>query len=206
MTNQELVASIKRAFSNLTRFSGRDSRSQFWPFAIGLFLVQNFIAFVGIVPVFFSTFGNIKEFAAQHPDQAVVTSGPGYRNVAVEGYHPELMPDMTPFIWFCGLSGLVMVALLAAAVARRLHDTGRSGIWGILPLPFLGFGMFSFYRIFSSFSITGNDEKIDEELASFILLMFANNVIYLILLLILVVFLVLPGQRDDNRFGPPPAG
>ncbi|HST37502.1 MAG TPA: DUF805 domain-containing protein, partial [Allosphingosinicella sp.] len=35
----------------------------------------------------------------------------------------------------------IAVLLLAAAVSRRLHDCGRSGAWGLLPLPFLVFGI-----------------------------------------------------------------
>src|SRR6478609_1301890 len=32
---------------------------------------------------------------------------------------------------------IIVIALIAAAVARRLHDRGLSGAWGLPPLPLL---------------------------------------------------------------------
>lgn len=42
------------------------------------------------------------------------------------------------------------IALYAAAVVRRLHDRGRSGAWGLMPLPFLLYTSIPMARLFGS--------------------------------------------------------
>jgi uncharacterized membrane protein YhaH (DUF805 family) len=91
----------------------------------------------------------------------------------------------------------VAVLLLAAAVARRLHDTGRSGAWGLLPLPCLFFGLYKMSQFFAGLA------RRDPEPGSFTLI-FVNNLVYLACLGLLVFLLARPGVPGDNRYGPPP--
>jgi uncharacterized membrane protein YhaH (DUF805 family) len=96
---------------------------------------------------------------------------------------------------------LFMVAMLAAAVTRRLHDAGRSGAYGLLPLPFLALGFFLF-GVLTSGMLMGEDVRGDH--GTVFALGFANNLVYLGTLAFLVFLLVKPSDASENRFGPPP--
>jgi uncharacterized membrane protein YhaH (DUF805 family) len=93
----------------------------------------------------------------------------------------------------------VVVALLAAAVTRRLHDSGRRGFWGLPPVIFLAVGLSLFPRIFQNM-LSG---QMTPDTLKVFGLMFANNMLYLASLGLLVFLLVRPGQLSENRFGPP---
>ncbi len=69
------------------------------------------------------------------------------------------------------------------AGARRLHDTGRSGWWlCMMYIPYLGF-----------VSASGHDQ-----------LIIAASSALLLGTLILLIQLSLPGETDENRYGPNP--
>ena len=104
------------------------------------------------------------------------------------------MPDFVLLIGGVGAVSLVVVALLAAAVTRRLHDSGKRGWWGLVPLPFLASGLLLMPQLIA------NGEP---DLGLFALL-FANNLVYIASLIVLVVMLAARGNPHDNRFGPPP--
>ncbi len=90
------------------------------------------------------------------------------------------------------------VILIASAVVRRLHDTGRRGGWALMPLPFLvtGFPLMA--------TIVGADDMEPFGPGS-IMLLFANNMIYLGTLLALIIMLAQRGQPGANAYGDPPA-
>jgi uncharacterized membrane protein YhaH (DUF805 family) len=91
------------------------------------------------------------------------------------------------------------VVLLAAAVARRLHDRNRRGYWGLLPLPFLAAGLALMPGIFER--AAAGREIPDPRL---FLALVLNNLVYLAALGFLIVLLAGPGTTGPNRFGPPP--
>ncbi len=49
---------------------------------------------------------------------------------------------------------VALVATLAAAIARRLHDVGRSALWGLIPLPFICYSGAVFFIFASQASAT----------------------------------------------------
>ncbi len=166
-----MLASIRHGFSNLCRFSGRDRRGRFWPFA-GLVVIGGLIGMnLAILPIFTAAFVAADPFA---------DGGSGFR----------------PFFWIMGAGTAAIVALLAAAVTRRLHDIGRSGLWGLPPAVFLAIGLALFPVLFEG-AIAG-----DEATMFLFLPLFANNLAYMASLVMLVVFLCRAGQPDDNRYGP----
>jgi uncharacterized membrane protein YhaH (DUF805 family) len=99
----------------------------------------------------------------------------------------------------------ILILLAAAAVVRRLHDVGWSGLWmaayAVLALIFIGFFFYQRYRL--------THEPYDPEslslfrfmplLAIFVLAM--NGIAILIFILCL-----LPGTAGPNRYGPEPTG
>jgi len=193
-----MFRSILRGFMKLAVFSGRDRPSRFWPYAA----VAVGIAFVGggviVIPIFFGAFARMQAFATAHPDQATVTATPGSYSIQIHGHHPELMPDFSAFFGGVGLTFAIAVGLLAAAVARRLHDAGRSGLWGLPPVLFVIVALVLFPRLFAGF-----DSSEGPDLGLFFLL-FANNALYLGSLGLLVILLAGRSTPRPNRFGAPP--
>jgi uncharacterized membrane protein YhaH (DUF805 family) len=193
------IDSIRGGFTGLVRFSGRDPGRRFWPYAgvvIGLVIAGMATL---IVPITSQSFERMQRFAVEHPDQATVTQGPGSYSIEIQGNHPELMPDMTPFFAVLRISVVVAVLLLAAAVTRRLHDRGRRGWWGLPPVVFLVGGLALFPRLFQSM-LSG---EMTPDVMKLFGLMFANNLLYLGSLVLLIVLLSGASQPSENRFGPP---
>ena len=82
--------------------------------------------------------------------------------------------------------GSISEVLLAFLCVPRLHDIGRSGWWMLLLIPI------------EVMTIVG----MSVSLAGAELLVLAANVL---LLLLIVALGLIPGQREANRFGLPPA-
>lgn len=192
------MTAIKNGFGSLLRFSGRDRPGLFWPYAAVVFVVMMVVAMATMVPIVSSSFSRMERFAAEHPELATVEQSAGGTSITIQGDHPELIPDFGAF--FLVLDGLAigMVALLAAAVARRLHDTGRSALWGLMPVPFLAIGLIGFPQVMEG--LMGPDPNMGLFLG-----LFLNNLLYMAAFITLVILLILPGKAGANRFGEPPA-
>lgn len=193
-----MFRAITYNLANLLRFRGRQGRATFWPY-VGLVVVLNFIAaLVVIVPMMVRMIANMVEFVRSHPDQGQVITGNGSVQVTVSGWHPELMPDFSALAGMSLVSAGVTMALLAAAVARRLHDTGRSGAWGALPVPFLLTGLVMMSHVTQTMMASPDQFAMGPFFA-----LFANNLVYLITLITLIVFLAGKGTHGENRYGSP---
>jgi uncharacterized membrane protein YhaH (DUF805 family) len=111
----------------------------------------------------------------------------------------ELMPDMTPIFAVMRIGMGTIILLLAAAVARRLHDRGRRGWWGLPPVVFASVAMTVFPRLVQSFS----EGTATSAALTLFGLLFANNALYLGSLALLIVLLTGESEPSENRFGPP---
>lgn len=190
-----VIVSVRHNLARLASFSGRDTRAQFWPYAIVIFVLLNLAMVAIIAPQIVATIHKMQQFAMQHPDQVTVVQSQTSYSMTIHGSHPELMPNfgaifhaMIPII-------AVFVALYAAAVARRLHDRGKTGLLGLLPLPFLAYGFVEMPRL-----LTENPLAIGQIFA-----LFVNNVLYLASLVLVIFLLAGPSAPEDNRYGPVPA-
>ena len=189
---------ILAGFRRLGRFSGRDSRAVFWPYA-GLVLAVGFVT-ICIVMMFQmqALVVEMQAFAAQHPGRVTTEVGLNSYSMSVSSGDPAFVPDMSGMALGMGAVSGVLVVLLAAAVARRLHDTGRSGLWA-LPTPiFLMIALIMMPRLMMSFSGPEPDMRLFG-------LLFANNAAYIFSLGMLIILLILPSRVGANRFGPPTA-
>lgn len=190
---------IIRGFRSIARFSGRDTRGQFWPYVAVVFTLVFVTSGIAMAYVMSGIFTEMQQFAAEHPEAATIRSSPGNYSISVDASHPEApMPDVGPFLATLAATVLMAVGLLAAAVSRRLHDSGRRAFWGLMPLPFLLVGLMGFPVLMSR--MTASEEP---DLGLFFLLFF-NNVIYIVALASLIVLLALRGTKGPNRFGPEP--
>ncbi|MBO9726610.1 MAG: DUF805 domain-containing protein [Novosphingobium sp.] len=178
----------------LAKFSGRETRAQFWPYAAVVAGIAMVCGFAMAMPMVLASMAKMRQFALEHPEQATISSGPGRYEIEIQGYHPELMPDIAPFLTAMEGVMALLIVLTAAAVVRRLHDTGLSGAWGLLPLPFLFFG-------FARMPVLFADPAFDTRLFG---LLFLNNFCYLGALGVLVLLLARSGKTEENRYGPVP--
>ncbi len=162
----QIRASVGRGFRLIAVFSGRDDRREFWTFTLALVGVSMMVMPALIAPSMFFS--------------VVRGSAPDFR---------------VPLVGVTVVS-VSMVVVLASAVCRRLHDTGRSGRWGLLPVPSLLVGLGLGFTLMGS-----TQEGLQPSLVVFAL-SFASNVVYFVLLTILIVLLVRPGTAGSNRYGP----
>lgn len=160
------------ALNRLTDFSGRDPRRLFWPYAGVVVLAM--IMLMGMVNMAFMSRMMLRADASA-------------------------MPDFSGMVLAMAIEILAIVALLAAAVTRRLHDTGRAGYWGLAPVPFLAFGMGGFYALTRTF-VDGT-----QDIPPLFVAIFFNNMIYMASIVLLVVLLCQPTKPAANRYGEPPA-
>ena len=163
--------SIVRGFANLLRFSGRDTRAEFWPYAgaaLALYMVVGMAVSLPIMLPLFLAFGRADIAATQ--------------------------ATVSRFFIASFSMGAVLIALLAAAVARRLHDSGRTAAWGLAPMPFLVFSGVMFVRLFSQFVTGAPDLRI-------FFAILASNLLYLASIAWLGVLLMRGSSPGRNRFG-----
>ncbi len=170
----ELIANLKYGFANLTRFDGRDDRGRFWTYA-GTILIVMMAGYMVALALRMTDL----VYDLQHNNNANLHLGSVIGGVAI--------------------LSVSVICLLASAVSRRLHDIGRSGFWGLMPVPFLAFGLVQMGRI-----IGAVEAGVDPDMDAF-LLVFINNMIYLASLGFLVFLLVKRSSDGMNRFGGAPS-
>jgi uncharacterized membrane protein YhaH (DUF805 family) len=166
-----LIDAVRHNLRNLLRFSGRERRGSFWLYVLALYVAQMALGMLVTIPLMAGTFGR---------------PGPG---AAANMFGTILL--------FSAICGAMFVFLLAASAVRRLHDSGWSGLWTLLPLPFLITGFWGMHQIRSKIHAGGDPG------GSFGLMM-ANNLIYLAVLGFLIFLLARSGTAGPNRYGPDP--
>lgn len=187
------TVTLKQHFARLFDWTGREDRASFWPYAAVAFAITMVAGMVICVPMMSRSLHAMQEFAAQHPDQATVTSGPRQYSISIHGNQPVFMPAGSIALYLVVTFGLT-VLLYATAVVRRLHDRGKSGFWGLMPLPFVMFSSVQLPRMFES--VAGGAQP---DMTVFVSI-FLSNLLYIITLICLIVLLA--GQSDPmpNRY------
>src|SRR5690606_6182031 len=102
---------------------------------------------------------------------------------------------------------LLLVCLLAAAISRRLHDRGLSGLWALIPVGLLVAMMSGFMFLFQLLMQDApmGDSSTDLSFEFGMLGVMLGNLLYMASLATLIVFLCLKGKAGPNRYGPEPA-
>lgn len=188
-----MLRSLRHNLRNLLAFSGRDDRGLFWPWAITVFVVAMLVDCALMVPMIVDMMRRISSYAEAHPE-GLPTGGPGAAPLP-----PELMPDFAGLVAPMAVVNLLAVLLWAAAVVRRLHDTGRSGWWGAIVLPFqLVSLLLGPAAARTALTGTGGGSPLATA-ATF------NTAAYWLAFLALLVLLVGNGTPGPNRYGEAPA-
>jgi len=179
-------------FTRLFAFSGREDRASFWPYAALASIIVTIAGAVIFVPMMIRAVGAMQQFAAQHPDQTTVTSGPGQYSISVRGSHPNFMPAGSITLFLAVTFGSAIL-LYAAAVVRRLHDRGKSGLWGLMPLPFILYSSIQMPGMFSSIGIERGPDVV------LFFSIFLSNLLYIATLIWLIVLLAGPSESAGDR-------
>lgn len=188
-----MMNSIRRGYSNLWQFSGRDTRAQFWPFA----LLQIIAALAIWLPFFltdlFASMEEMRAFAEANPDKATIIDEPGRYSITIHDPPPGLGPDFQSLLVPLFIIVPVLVFLLAAAVARRLHDAGRPGWVGAIP------AILFFVAGTAMWNVFGDAVGADFDIAGFFAVFFLN-LAYNVSLIVLLIFLCMPTKTKSNRY------
>ena len=185
------AVTLGKHFTRLFDFNGREDRASFWPYAAVAFILIMAAGMIIFVPMMSSAMHEMQQFAMQHPDQATVTSGPGQYSISVRGDHPEFMPAKSVALYLAVTFGLAIL-LYAAAVVRRLRDRGKSGFWGLMPLPFILYSSIQMPRMFAS--VGGSTQP---DMALFFSV-FLSNLLYIVTLIWLIVLLAGPSEAAQS--------
>lgn len=193
----KLTESFRYNLTRLAAFSGRETRGQFWPYAIALFLGAMALSYLAFIPAMVEMFTRIGRFVEENPGRSLLDQ-PGQPPGTLP---PELTPDMTSYLQLSMLIFALFALLIAAAAVRRLHDRDRSGLWALLPLPFWiaawAIGMMLDPRMMVS--------PAPEDVWLYQLSVL-NSLPVWGTLIWLVVLLAGEGTKGENRYGPDPEG
>ena len=165
-------AAIRRCFSRYATFSGRASRSEYWWFF--LFLVLGNVVCGLLDGVLFGT-GSIETASGRVEAQA----GGGILSAVF---------------------GLVTIVPALAAGWRRMHDSGRSGLYLFYPLIVI-VGISSFAALTGAYGAVAQGTV--GLVTTFVLIM--AGLVFMLSPFVVIWWLARPSQPEANRFGPPPA-
>ncbi len=169
------VAATRRCMARYAQFSGRASRREFWWF--WLFCVTGLWVALILASV-------------------LLAADPGVDSTATTHNGPFPLP-------VTGLFALAIALPQMAVGWRRMHDTGRSGLFLIYPLIVLtGIGGFASFIGATTSALSGDLAGLVAGVGDLVL---GLAIIVLGLSPLLVVWwLTRPGQPQANRYGPPP--
>lgn len=195
-----MFEAVRYNLSNLTNFSGRDSRSTFWFYVLFLIIVQFAVTIVLSLIGGGAMVADVFRTASHGADEAVM-----------QQHMLARMGDLTRVsMWGSAVLSLVMTAMLAASFTRRLHDSDKPG-W------------IAAVTVIMQLIVVGLTISIMGEMASFITSMTPDNPAAMqaaiqakqgkfalsgalgwLPTLSVVVFGVWPSSDGDNRYGPEP--
>lgn len=193
---------LGRHLSGLADFSGRENREPFWLWILVVYVAQTVVGILIMFPLMFSWMGPMMQGDPHRFDD-----------------HPELimqmmMPMMSTMMTFGAVLGVVWIVLIAAAVTRRLHDSGRSGWWAapvlalhvVMPLVYATI----FPKFFAAMGAVRDGMTPEQVNAAMmpamqpIMWLSLAGMIGFVIMIVLVVFLCQPGTSGVNRFGDDP--
>ncbi|MDO7844369.1 DUF805 domain-containing protein [Sphingomonas immobilis] len=191
---------VTRHLTTLTDFSGRENREPFWLWVLAVYVGQMVVGMVVMLPMqFMLQMRMAPQFEALQKQQEAGQQPDPQQMFAM------MAPLFTFIMIFSVVIGLLFLALLAAALVRRLHDSGRSGYWALpqLLLAIVGQGaMVWFFTNFASFF--AHPEALKDTLPVFMAWFMVVWLIGFALMIVLLVLLVLPGTDGPNRYGDDP--
>lgn len=125
-----MLEAIKHGLGNLFNGDGRDARQAFWYYVLFIYLVTIAITAAVVVPIAMQNiFAGVRQGIEQASGQDPLAAQAAVK-AAMLGAMSRIFPAM---MWVSIAVGGIMLASLAASFVRRLHDSGLSGHWVLLP-------------------------------------------------------------------------
>ncbi len=125
-----MLDAIKHGLSNLFNPNGRDARQAFWYYVLFIYLLTMAISMVVIMPV---TMQSVMT-GVQQGIEAGRGQDPAAAQAAVQASMLTSMSQIFPaMMWVSMITGIIMLVGLGASFVRRLHDSGLSSYWALLP-------------------------------------------------------------------------
>jgi uncharacterized membrane protein YhaH (DUF805 family) len=166
---------VKTCFRKYLTFSGRASRPEYWWFILFLFIGHVVLGILDSIIFGASSF------------ETTVSDGSA-------GFEAESNGPLG------GLFGLVTFIPTLAAGWRRMHDTGRSGLYLLYPLIVI-IGL----TTFAGFAGLTPESAVSGALSGITVLIFGIGAIVLMISPLLVIWwLTRPSQKGTNGYGPHP--
>lgn len=191
-----MIAAIKYNLANLTNFAGRDARPTFWWYVLFLIILQFLAGMVVSLPMVFGAMGSAFDAASSGADQVTLQS--------------EMMANMADqmgtTIWISAVLEVIMILLLVAAFVRRIHDTGNSGYWAVIPVVTQLISIVMNITLIDevkAMMLSASDPIAMQEMQSQITTHWSNFLGW-IGLLVVIVFGLLKSQAGANRYGEEP--
>ena len=189
-----MVGAIRYGLANLTRFSGRDPRGRFWPYAAVVVLAAKGVQLLLAQPLIAKVQTSLPGKPPPTSSVALATDAP----ISLHALYPDFASDLASLTWKSAIISMLMIALLAAAVSRRLHDAGRTAYFGALPLLFMAFGLGSMRQVVMGLDRpNGLDGKLIGALA-------VDGLLYVAAIVALIVVLASASIKGPNLHGPDP--
>jgi len=119
-----MFGAIKHGLVNLANFDGRDARQTFWYYVLFVVILRFCAGLAVSIPMMGQAMRVGFSAAQNHADPAAMQ---GQMFAAIASAMPTMM-------WLSIAVGVVTGLLLVASLVRRLHDSGHSGWWVLLPI------------------------------------------------------------------------
>ncbi|MDE1466736.1 DUF805 domain-containing protein [Aurantiacibacter sp. D1-12] len=119
-----MIAAVKHNLGNLTNFNGRDGRPTFWWYVLFLVVAQYLVGIVATIPMMAGVMTTAFDAAQAGVDQTQMQ----------ETMFAGMADSMRSVMWVGVVTSIVCALLILASFVRRLHDSGKSGYWAIIPM------------------------------------------------------------------------
>jgi uncharacterized membrane protein YhaH (DUF805 family) len=183
-------------FRKLATFEGREDRASFWPYAAFVLGIVLMAASFMAIPMIMRSMRAMQEFAVRGSDPGVVKDSYGLEEFSTpfQVEIPGMLPPPVLVAAFLAATYGLAIVLLAAAVVRRLHDRGRSGAWGLMPLPFILFTSIQAPRMFDSMARGGSPDM------GMLIALVLGNILFSAALLALIMLLAGASDPQPNAY------
>ncbi|OYW33575.1 MAG: hypothetical protein B7Z41_04965 [Rhizobiales bacterium 12-66-7] len=188
--------------AGILNFNGRMALRDFWPYAITVVLVLYGLG--SVLGIWMQL-----EFAQRLGTGA--WSGDAYDPELIERQAEQTLTLMKElfrfFVPYAAISLALHIIPLAAATVRRLHDTGRTGWWALIPLPFSAYGIYLLSNALSRVPELVVTRPADPVIFAFIIEIFTAigvSLLWIAAVIVLIILLCGRSSPKGDRFGPPP--